>query len=105
MKVARFTLVLCTLFICTAAFAQPAPEPLAPVSILATLSVLAPKFVAIGTALSAFLAVVAAQFPQLTWVSKLATILGYLPVIDVHGLTTGKMQERMKSAVDVARLS
>lgn len=105
-KFVRLAVVLLVLLIAISAFAQAAP-PAAPVSIwsLAGLTALLPKFVAIGTALSTFLAVVVAAFPQLTWLSKFATLLGYLPVLDVHGLTTGRMQERMKAAVEAAKLS
>lgn len=102
----RLLFVFCILFVARAALAQAAPttSSLSLAAIIAWLTANTPKFVAIGTALSAFCAVVVAQFPSLTWVSKLATILGYLPVIDIHGLTTGTMQLRMKAAVEAAKL-
>jgi hypothetical protein len=100
-SLSRILLVVTVLCVARVAMAQ----AVSPTSTIDAITLLIPKFVTIGTALSAFLAVLAAQFPQATWISKIATILGYLPVIDIHGLTTGTMQKHVAAAALTAAVA
>ena len=101
----RLSFVLCILFVASAALAQTSAPP-ATWSAAWLQIVLLPLVFKYGTLASGILAVVSAQFPTWTWASKLGSIIGsLLPILDIHGLTTGTMQRRMTAAVEAAKLS
>lgn len=74
------------------AYAQSVPVAANPMT-FAVVEELLGKFVVIGSGLSTFLAVVVAQFPNLTWLNTIAVVLGKLPVLDIHGMTVGRKKD------------